>query len=257
MAGHVGAIPFESLNPLLGRPVLLDPASLQAKLIASRRGGYCFEQNGLMLQVLSGLGFQVTPLAARVRWMLPDEAPPTPLSHMLLKVQLDEGPFLVDVGFGGQSPTLPLAMDPGLAQRTPHGGYRLVASGAGYGLEMLTPQGFQLMYRFAPDQPQAARDYEVFNWYTATHPQSRFVNNLIASRVDGARRLNLFNDELTVREADGASAVTRLADAGAAHEALARDFWIDIEADEIARVWGRLPKVSAEGGGLCRCNKKP
>lgn len=211
----------------------------------SRRGGYCFEQNGVMLQVLSALGFDVTPLAARVRWMMPDDAPRTPLSHMLLKVDLVEGPYLVDVGFGGTSPTAPLKLEPGLEQLTPHGSYRIMPAGGAWDVQMLTPEGWRLMYRFV-DEPQTPRDYEVFNWFTSTHPQSRFVNNLIASRVDGERRLNLLNDEMTVREADGASRKVRLPDARAAHEALTRDFRIDIEPGEIERVWARLPKTVPE-----------
>ena len=46
---HPQAIPFENLDPLLGRPVNLDPASLQAKLVEGGRGGYCFEQNGVLV----------------------------------------------------------------------------------------------------------------------------------------------------------------------------------------------------------------
>ena len=72
---HPAAIAFENLDPLLGRPVRLDLASIQQKLIGTRRGGYCFEQNTLLAAALEALGFKVTRLAARVRWMLPPERP--------------------------------------------------------------------------------------------------------------------------------------------------------------------------------------
>src|SRR5215471_8279450 len=65
-AAHVDAIPFESFDPLLGRPVPLDLASLQAKLVDSRRGGYCFEQNLLFKAALEAIGFKVTGLTGRV-----------------------------------------------------------------------------------------------------------------------------------------------------------------------------------------------
>ncbi len=65
-AAHVGAIPFEGLDPLLGRPVRLDMPSLQAKLVDSRRGGYCFEQNALFKAALEAIGFIVTGLGGRV-----------------------------------------------------------------------------------------------------------------------------------------------------------------------------------------------
>ena len=71
---HAAAIPFENLDPLLGIPTRLDTASLVAKLVHGARGGYCFEQNGLLQLVLEQLGFMVTGLAARVLWMQPDDA---------------------------------------------------------------------------------------------------------------------------------------------------------------------------------------
>src|SRR5689334_4410545 len=73
---HPAAIPFENLDPVLGKPVRLDQDSLQRKLIWARRGGYCFEQNCLFKAVLEQLGFAVTGLAAREVWMAPRERPP-------------------------------------------------------------------------------------------------------------------------------------------------------------------------------------
>ena len=223
----------------------LDPESLQGKLVAGRRGGYCFEQNGLFLRVLQALGFAVTPLAARVRWMAPEDAPRSPLSHMLLKVDLPEGPFLADVGFGGQSPTAPLRLEPGLEQPTPHGVYRLVPGPDGHDLQMRLPDRWQSMYRFQTE-PQGPRDYEVFNWFTSTHPNSRFVQNLIAARVAGERRLNLLNADLTTYWPDGQAETRRLGGAAAAHEALASDFGLQVELAELERIWDRLPKLVAE-----------
>jgi N-hydroxyarylamine O-acetyltransferase len=238
---HPSAIPFESLNPLLGRPVAIDPEALQAKLVARRRGGYCFEQNGLFLHVLTALGFQVTPLAARVRWMLPDDAPQSPLSHMLLKVELPEGPFICDVGFGSDSPTAPLRFEHRTEQRTPHGDYRILQGTTGWDVQTRLPEGWALMYRFR-DEPQSPRDYEVFNWFTATHPDSRFVNNLIAARVVGDRRAALFNDRLAAHWPDGKSEKTALAGPREAHQALADIFGIDIDLADIEGAWDRLPK---------------
>ena len=70
---HPGAIPFENLDPLLRRPVRLDAASLEQKLVRDRRGGYCYEHNQLFGDVLKGMGYQVSGLAARVMWNAPDE----------------------------------------------------------------------------------------------------------------------------------------------------------------------------------------
>jgi hypothetical protein len=97
---HIDAIPFENFDPLLRRPVKLDLASVQAKLVDGRRGGYCFEQNVLLKAALEAIGFNVTGLAGRVRWMSPPNSPLGPKTHVLLKVDLPDGAYVADVGFG-------------------------------------------------------------------------------------------------------------------------------------------------------------
>src|SRR5438552_14153171 len=67
-AAHATHIPFENLDILLGRPILIDVGSVQNKLVTLRRGGYCFEQNLLFATAVEALGFAVTKLAARVRF---------------------------------------------------------------------------------------------------------------------------------------------------------------------------------------------
>jgi len=238
---HQTAIPFESLDPLLGLPVALDPPALEEKLVRRRRGGYCFEQNGLFFHVLTALGFDVTPLAARVRWMQPENAPRTPLSHMLLKVSLDGADFICDVGFGGQSPTAPLRLKSNEEQRTPHGSYLIRRRDPEFELEMQLPTGFSPMYRFT-EEPQSTRDFEVFNWYTATHPASRFVNNLVAARVRQDGRVTLLNDEWTFQSTTGSRENRILAAPADVHEALVCDFGLVIAIEDIERVWLRLPR---------------
>ncbi len=237
---HPKAIPFESLDPLLGRPVRIDAASLEAKLVRGRRGGYCFEHNGVFLRVLAALGFAVTPLAARVRWMLPDDAQPTPLSHMLTRVDLADGCWICDVGFGGQSPTAPLRLEAGVEQTTPHGTYRIVDHDGRHDVQMRLPERWQTMYRFSLE-PQSQRDYEVFNWFTSSHPTSRFTNNLVAARVVGERRLNLFNTEYAVHWPDGRTERTLVDDPAALHALLTDSFGIAVDLSDIEGVFGRLP----------------
>jgi N-hydroxyarylamine O-acetyltransferase len=96
---HSTAISYESIDVLLDRPPRLDLESLQRKMIARRRGGYCFEQNFLFRAGLRSLGFDVTSLQARVVRGLAIDAP-RPMLHMVLQVNLPEGPYLADVGFG-------------------------------------------------------------------------------------------------------------------------------------------------------------
>ncbi|HLG88839.1 MAG TPA: arylamine N-acetyltransferase [Alphaproteobacteria bacterium] len=206
-AHHIARIPFENLDVLLGRPIRLDPASLGRKLIDLERGGYCFEQNGLMAHVLRALGFRVTTLAARVRFGVADPVE-TSRSHMLLEVDLPEGPYLVDVGFGGQTPGIPLQFEPQLEQVTAHGLYRIVERERAEGefqtfeLQNRTREGWAPLYRFTLE-PQLRADYEVASWWVSTNPESIFVRGLMVARQESDRRHTLLNNQFTTRRADG------------------------------------------------------
>ncbi len=235
VARHSAAIPFENLDVLLKRPIRLDLPSLYAKLVGKRRGGYCFEHNLLLLDVFRRIGLSAVGLAARVQWGRP-AGTIGPRTHMLLRVDLAEGPYLADVGFGGPTPTAPLALQAGNEQATPHGSFRLVAAGGEFDLEARLGEAWASLYRFSP-QEQLAVDYEVANWFTSTHPNSLFVNHLIAARLDPVARYTLFNNKFTVRNRDGTTERRILDDVAEFGEVLARYFGIaSIGADDIAAI---------------------
>lgn len=197
---HALSIPFENLDPLLKRTPRLDLASLEQKLVHSRRGGYCFEQNALLSHVLQRLGFTVTQLAARVVW----NAPPgvvRPRTHMLLCVDLEEGRYVADVGFGGLTLTAPLRLAADIEQTTPHETFRLVALEGGFVMEALLQEAWKPLYRFDL-QAQLLPDYEVANWYVATHPESHFTFVLMAALPAARSRFALNNNQLTLYRGD-------------------------------------------------------
>ena len=198
---HAEHIPFENLSPFLGEPVPLDIDSLQRKLLESGRGGWCFEHNILLWHVLTTLGYEVTRLAARVRW----NAPPGTIgarSHMLLLVRVDDRDFIADVGFGGLTLTAPLALEAGIEQVTPHEAHRLTATGSGYLLEAKVAGEWQALYTFELQEEQLA-DYERSNWYLCHHPESHFVTGILAARVEPGRRHALRNTRYAIHHADG------------------------------------------------------
>ena len=92
---------------------------------------------------------------------------------MLLKVDLEDGPYLADVGFGGHLVSAPLKLAPGLEQSTDEAVLRLEPAGGGEALVLQTrlPAGWTSLYRFTLE-PAEQSDYEVSNWYTSTHPNS-------------------------------------------------------------------------------------
>jgi N-hydroxyarylamine O-acetyltransferase len=199
---HPKAIAFENLNPLLGIPVLLDPESLQQKLVYGNRGGYCFEQNLLLMHVLRALRFQVKGLAARVLWNMP-EGRITPRGHMLLLVELEGKRYISDVGFGGQMPTAPLLLEADKVQDTPHGQYQLTRSGVEFTLQSNVKGTWKPLYRF--DLMEHFReDYEISNWYLSHHPESHFVTGLLVARpdVNPTRRYALTGNELSTHYMD-------------------------------------------------------
>lgn len=198
---HVCAIPFENLDVLLNRGIRIDLASVVQKLVTARRGGYCFEQNALFSAVLRALGFEVTTLAARVRWNIPTDSA-TARTHMTLLVRCDGKRYLCDVGFGGLSLTAPIELDEPGEQRTRQELRRLARSDGEYVHQVWRSSTWLDVYRFTLE-PHSAVDYELANWYTSTHPGSRFRQNLIAARASPDRHYTLANRDFTIRHADG------------------------------------------------------
>jgi len=201
---HATHIPFENIDVLLGRPIALDPASLQAKLVGQRRGGYCFEHNLLLAAVLREFGFGVTQLAARVRHR--STALP-PRTHMLLLVEAEDSRWLADVGFGGEGLLPPVPFGSGAEVRHYAWSYRVVKEADGqWVLQSLRDGSWSDLYAFSL-KPQQAVDSELANHYTSTHPNSRFVQTLTVQLPEPEKRLILRNRELV--EDRGETVTTR------------------------------------------------
>jgi N-hydroxyarylamine O-acetyltransferase len=201
-AAHVRHIPFENLDVLLGRRILLTPEALVGKLVDARRGGYCFEQNGLFLAVLTTLGFTTTPLSARVRLdRAPDEVPPR--THLFLRVELDGELWLTDVGIGALSLTGAIRFEPGPEQPTPHEPRRIARAGDRWLHQARLGADWVDVYEFT-GEAMPLIDREMGNWFTSTHPDSGFKRRLTAARADDdGRRVTLTDSELKVRGRDG------------------------------------------------------
>ena len=124
---HLFAVPFESLDCVRGRALSLDPQGLFDKIVTRRRGGFCFELNGLFSVLLRALGFDVTLLAARPFWDSGELAPER--AHLALLVDVDDTRWLTDVGFGHFTFTEPLSLDEPGDQRRGRRIYRVAREG--------------------------------------------------------------------------------------------------------------------------------
>ena len=275
IAAHLTHIPFENLDALVGRRVAIDLPSVFEKLVHQGRGGYCFELNTLFCAGLKALGFTAVPLAARVRWNVPD-ATPTGLSHMLLRVEVAHESQIADVGFGGPTPdrALPLSLPveetalyrllptpPGLVTGTGFHAYDLAvrdpefAGDDGNGTpgadvpnatNATNPtDAWRVMYRFDLT-PQPQIDFVARNWYVSTHPDSLFTQALMVARADASgARLSLGNGNLTERAPDGSVRKTVLASADAVIDVLAERFGIRLDDALRQALALRLPAVMA------------
>lgn len=195
LIAHTATVPFENLDVLLGRPLKLDLAHLHDKLVTQHRGGYCFEQNSYLLEVFTRLGFTVTPLAARVRLGSTRDITP-PRTHICLQVDIAGVPWLADCGVGSATPVGPLRLDTSDPQPTSHETHRIIWENGKrfhqvWFADASKPAAgtWTDVYEFTGESMPLI-DREVANWWTSTHPESKFRNNVLVARVgeDGTRR---------------------------------------------------------------------
>lgn len=250
VSAHTRAIPFENLDPLMGVPVDdLSPESLMDKLVHRRRGGYCYEHNGLTGDVLAGLGFRLRRLTGRVVWMAPPDTPPPAQTHTVLAVTFpgSDGSYLVDVGFGGQTPTSPLRLQTRCIQQTTHEPYRLDDRGDGLVLQVLVRDRWQPLYEFSTvSRPQI--DLKVGSWFVSTHPSSHFVTGLMAATVTDDARWNLTGRILAVHRG-GRTEKMVLADAAAVVDTLSGQFGINVaDVGQRSALEARIDEVCFGGG---------
>jgi N-hydroxyarylamine O-acetyltransferase len=208
---HARSIPFENVDVLLGREIRLDVEWLQAKLVTGGRGGYCFEHNTLLAAALEEMGFGFTRLAARVRFGHRRVGART---HMLLRVEAEEAPWLADVGFGGLGILEPIPFAPNEPVEQFGWTYRLVRDEQELVLQSLEPDGWADQYG-STLEPQLDVDYDVANHYTSTHPSSPFTRTLTVQRPDPGRpeaRMVLRGRKLSVHRPTGPTATERVDD---------------------------------------------
>jgi N-hydroxyarylamine O-acetyltransferase len=184
---HLLAVPFENLSIHAGQPIVLEDEALFTKIVEGRRGGFCYEANGLFAALLRALGFDVRMLSAEVARAEGGFGPA--FDHMALMVSLEQR-WLVDVGFG-DSFLAPLLLDERSEQVQGSQAYRILQDGAHL---MLTRRAagdeWQAQYRFTL-RPHQYVDYAEMCRYHQTSPQSHFTRERICSRATEGGRITL------------------------------------------------------------------
>jgi N-hydroxyarylamine O-acetyltransferase len=237
---HVATFAFCSVGPRLGDDLPLAPESLFDRIVRRGRGGYCFEHNGLLFEVLGGLGYDVTVRLARV--IHNTDALPG-LTHRITHVHLDGVTYVADVGFGASGPPLPVPMpapgdDPSAwpAGRT----HRVVERNPGeFHLQNLQHDVPFSLYRFDLGTYGQA-DCELGHFYSHRHPDATFVNHLVASRILADEVRSLRNRGYRVVRADGDHDVA-VTDADQLAVILREHFGLQVTDDEARRLFDDLP----------------
>ncbi|MFO0767878.1 MAG: arylamine N-acetyltransferase [Nitrospiraceae bacterium] len=224
---HVLTVPFENLNIHLGQPVSLDPDDLFRKIVHRRRGGYCFELNGLFALLLEDLGFSVTRLAARVLYGAVGDRP---RSHQVLVVKMEGQVWLVDVGFGGNGLLEPFPVKVG--ERKFHGSDQFALSlddRGEYLLQCEIRRAWEKLYSFTFD-PCLPVDYTFANYYHSHSPDSLFTQRRICTMPtpDGRKT---FTDMVLKIRTGGKTQEIHPRDMSEYRELLKYHFKLEVEGD--------------------------
>jgi len=220
VAAQIATVPFENLDIHRGIPVDLDVAALTAKLVTGRRGGICYELNGLLARVLRGLGFDARLVGATV---LAEGVPGPPLGHVAVVVRADGQVWLVDAGFGGEA----------LVEEITDGD-----PGAGTPIEVRFDSG--AAYR-TDGTVRPLSDFVAMAHWHSTSPRSRFTGGIVCSVTgpDSRRTLSCAPDGgyRLVVTAGGSRTVHDL-DSVQVVEVLHRDFGITLADPPRPRTFG-------------------
>ena len=236
LRAHMTAIPFENIDVLLGRGIRIDLDSVAAKIVDARRGGYCFEHGTLCQAALTQLGFAPIAHAARVIMLRRrEEAPQT---HMVLTVDIGGRTFVLDPGFGGHAPLVPVPLDEGQDVRDGGDRHRMVRRDGEWVLEAWVDGAYAPLWTTSLQRAEPI-DFVMANHFVSTYPVSPFVTSLMLRAFSRRGRVSMMNRDLTVR--DGISVEkTVLTDRAALRSILAADFGFDLP--EIERM--RVPAIS-------------
>lgn len=228
---HLLTVPFENLDILLKRPITLDFDSWYIKIVTNKRGGFCYELNGLFAALLSSLGFTVNYLSARV-WTGSDFGPE--FDHMVLLAAVQEA-WLVDVGFGDSS-LMPLRFAPGDAQYDGQRAYRLIEGGDAWIMQECDRDTGEWVHGYTFTlKPRRLSEFDSMCRKQQMSPESHFTRKLICSRATAQGRVTLSNERLITRTG-GQRQESMLAGAISMQEALEQHFGVALTVDEVRAI---------------------
>lgn len=220
---HYISVPYENFDILNGKPLSLELPDLFEKIVINRRGGYCFELNGLFGALLRELGYEVTEYFSRY---LRDE-PPLPMPrHRVLVVETQGKRYFTDVGVGGVVPRWPLLMSIGLEQQQNKEIYRLACDPVlGNVIQEFRHDAWSNYISFT-DDPAYPVDFTAANFWCQHAPESIFNKDPMAAILTPNGRVTMFGREVRVFSPEGVRVIPIASDEDVRREAAA---WFGVE----------------------------
>lgn len=232
MKQHLKTFSFSNISVLLGSNMSLCAGDLFERIVASYKGGYCYEQNGLFYHVLNQLGFEVECGLARV--VFPHTTPEidSPLTHRFNWVTLENQTYCVDVGFGQMTPRKPTPLSENNSQNL------IKLNDREWLMRQQTQRGWQPLYRMECCSYPLS-DVEMGHFWSHRHPAAPFKNTLIASRISNTHRVSLRNTELWEITDDISPTISNIPNSKALRECLKVKFGLvcsQEESDQLYRM---------------------
>ncbi|GAB2902013.1 arylamine N-acetyltransferase [Microbulbifer echini] len=222
---HIARYSFNSLAVVLGQKISLDLPMIFDKIVERKRGGYCFEHNKLVFNILEELGFEVRLLLAKV---VNGKSLDVPRTHRVNLLNFQGDKYIVDAGFGFQGPFYPIKLEVGLEQRQGDTCYRVLAHENGdYCFQILKDNEFLTLYTFDLRNYSEAECLPA-HFYSCNYPSAVFVQNLVVSR-------KCFDDVKSLRNGDfyrrhkGKAQITKVSSSKILHRILSEDFELDLD----------------------------
>ncbi len=196
---HLLTVPLENLNIHYGREIVLKPEALFDKIVTQRRGGFCYELNGLFYELLRSLGYDVKRISGRV--YVPGEGFNNEFDHLAIVARIDDTDWLVDVGFGRRFPIYPLPIQLDQLQQDSSGSYRITTHDENYLAiqqqeeteEWVTAYLFTLI-------PRELTEFTDMCHYHQTSSDSFFTQNKLCTLLTPNGRITLTDNTLKIRD---------------------------------------------------------
>ncbi len=222
---HIARYSFNSLAAVLGQDISLEIEDIFTKIVVKQRGGYCFEHNKLVHNVLTELGFEVRLLLAKVIYNRDVDVART---HRVTLLNLKGENYIVDAGFGHFGARFPVKIELGLEQNQGDAVYRIIQDSKGdYCYQIFKDAEFFTLYTFNLHHYSEA-ECTPAHFYSHKSPDAAFVNNMVVCRKSFNSIISLRNNEL-FRIKDGQTHKTIISSAKELHQVFCIDFELTLD----------------------------